>query len=116
MRLEPFLASHSRAEPPDSPRLAAPSFTRGKGGTTLPVLQVSRDNQTSARLTSHRMFAPRKGVTVAEALVVVCDVCGRPAEESVTIRARGRNVVKDFCTTHLTELLSKTRAPRRGRK
>jgi hypothetical protein len=53
---------------------------------------------------------------VSETLTIVCDVCGQPAEEQVTIRARGRNVAKDLCRTHLNELLKGTRAPRRGRR
>jgi hypothetical protein len=53
---------------------------------------------------------------MAETLTIVCDVCGQPAEEEVTIRARGRNVVKDLCRTHMNELLKGTRAPRRGRR
>ena len=53
---------------------------------------------------------------MAEALMLVCDVCGRPAEESVTIRAGRVNRMKDLCRSHLQELLAGTRTPRRGRK
>jgi hypothetical protein len=52
---------------------------------------------------------------VAEQLVRVCDVCGEPASESVTIRAGDRSLLKDLCAKHLGELLTGTRAPRRGR-
>jgi hypothetical protein len=37
---------------------------------------------------------------MAERVVLVCDVCGRPAEESVTIRIGNRTLVKDLCGTH----------------
>ena len=53
---------------------------------------------------------------MAETTILICDVCGRPAEESVTFRVGGRNLVKDFCPTHLRELTTGARAPRRGRK
>jgi hypothetical protein len=53
---------------------------------------------------------------MAEATVLVCDVCGRPAVESVTFRIGGRNRVKDLCQVHLAELEAGSRAPRRGRK
>ncbi|MDP9295337.1 MAG: hypothetical protein M3O88_01410, partial [Actinomycetota bacterium] len=35
------------------------------------------------------------GGRVAESIVLVCDVCGAPAKESVIIRAKGRHVTKD---------------------
>jgi hypothetical protein len=53
---------------------------------------------------------------VAEAMVLVCDECGKPDAITITIRADGRNYVKDLCGTHLRSLLANTRAPRRGRK
>lgn len=53
---------------------------------------------------------------MAEATVLVCDVCGKPATESVTFRANGRNRVKDFCAMHLASLLEGSRAPKRGRR
>lgn len=53
--------------------------------------------------------------TVAEAVVVVCDECGKPDATSVTIRVGERNYVKDLCGQHLATLLKDTRAPRRGR-
>src|SRR5437879_7607586 len=53
---------------------------------------------------------------VAEAVVVICDVCGKPATETATIRVNGRNFVKDYCATHLSELTAGARAPRRGRR
>ena len=32
---------------------------------------------------------------MAERVVLVCDVCGSPAEESVTFKIRGRSLAKD---------------------
>lgn len=52
---------------------------------------------------------------MAEAVVVVCDECGKPEATSITIRAEGRNYVKDLCSQHLAALLKDTRSPRRGR-
>jgi hypothetical protein len=53
---------------------------------------------------------------MGEQTILVCDVCGRPATQSVTFRIGGRNRVKDFCSAHLAELEAGSRAPRRGRK
>jgi hypothetical protein len=50
-----------------------------------------------------------------EAITLVCDVCGKPASDTVMIKVGERNHVKDLCTQHLSELLQNTRAPRRGR-
>jgi hypothetical protein len=52
---------------------------------------------------------------VAEATVIVCDVCGRTPADTIRITARGRNYTKDLCATHLSELIGGARAPRRGR-
>jgi hypothetical protein len=52
---------------------------------------------------------------VAEQLILVCDVCGKPAAETVTIRAGGKSLLKDLCPDHVTELLNGTRAAKRGR-
>jgi hypothetical protein len=52
---------------------------------------------------------------MAEATVLVCDVCGRPAVQSVTIRVGQRNWVKDLCSTHLSGLTAGARTPRPGR-
>jgi hypothetical protein len=57
----------------------------------------------------------QRGRAVAEAVILVCDQCGKPAEASVTIRVGARGFVKDLCEEHLRELLSNTRTPRRGR-
>ena len=53
---------------------------------------------------------------MGEQVVLVCDVCERPAAETVTFRIGSRNRVKDLCSTHLAELEAGSRAPRRGRK
>jgi hypothetical protein len=53
---------------------------------------------------------------MAEQVMLVCDVCGRPAEQSVTIRVGGRGYAKDLCGSDLKALLSGTRAPKRGRR
>lgn len=50
-----------------------------------------------------------------EAITLVCDVCGKPAAQTVTIKAGARNRLKDLCAPHLGELLEHSRAPRRGR-
>jgi hypothetical protein len=53
---------------------------------------------------------------MGEQTILVCDVCGRPAVETATIRVGGRNYVKDYCGQHLSELIAGGRAPRRGRR
>lgn len=53
---------------------------------------------------------------MAEAITLVCDVCGRPDAQPVTFRVNGENLVKDFCPRHIAELVQGARAPRRGRK
>jgi len=52
---------------------------------------------------------------MAERVMLVCDVCGKPASETVSIRAGGRSLQKDVCETHLAELTKGARAARRGR-
>jgi hypothetical protein len=59
--------------------------------------------------------ADRNGGQVAEAVMLVCDECGRPDASTITIRTPTGNYVKDLCDTHLKALLANTRAPRRGR-
>jgi hypothetical protein len=53
---------------------------------------------------------------MAEAMTLVCDVCGRPDAQPVTFRVNGRNLVKDFCPRHLAGLTEGARAPKRGRR
>jgi hypothetical protein len=53
---------------------------------------------------------------MAEKTILVCDACGRPAAETVTIRVGRGNFVKDLCATHVSELISGARKPRPGRR
>jgi hypothetical protein len=53
---------------------------------------------------------------MGEQTILVCDVCGKPAVETVTIRIGNRNLVKDYCSVHLAELTAGARTPRRGRR
>jgi hypothetical protein len=52
---------------------------------------------------------------LAEKLIVVCDVCGEPAMERVTLKVRGRSLQKDLCNAHLTALTEGARPAKRGR-
>jgi hypothetical protein len=52
---------------------------------------------------------------MAERTILVCDVCGKPAVKTVSIRTNGRTLSKDLCETHLAELMSGARPARRGR-
>jgi hypothetical protein len=52
---------------------------------------------------------------MAEKTIVVCDVCGKPATEMVTIKTSRGNFVKDLCAQHVTELTAGARKPRPGR-
>ena len=45
-----------------------------------------------------------KGRPMAERTIVVCDVCGKPATETVTIKTSRGNYAKDLCAQHVTEL------------
>jgi hypothetical protein len=53
---------------------------------------------------------------VGERVVLVCDVCGEPATQTVTVRIAGRSLTKDLCASHLSELTAGTRPTRRGRR
>lgn len=53
---------------------------------------------------------------MAERVVVVCDVCGGPAQRSVTFRIGSRSLAQDLCASHLQELVRTSHAPRRGRR
>jgi hypothetical protein len=52
---------------------------------------------------------------MAERTIVVCDVCGKPATETVTIKVARGNYAKDLCAAHVTELVAGARRPRAGR-
>jgi len=53
---------------------------------------------------------------MAEALFLVCDYCGRDAVETVKIRIRQQNFLLDACDKHLSDIVSKARKPKRGRR
>ncbi|HEY7399708.1 MAG TPA: hypothetical protein VH989_02300 [Actinomycetota bacterium] len=53
---------------------------------------------------------------MSEKTILVCDACGRPAAETVTIRVGRGNFVKDLCAMHVSELISGARKPRPGRR
>jgi hypothetical protein len=53
---------------------------------------------------------------MAEKMVRVCDVCGEPAEETVTFRLGNRSLAQDLCATHVRELVRNSHAPKRGRR
>jgi hypothetical protein len=74
---------------------------------TLPHSSV-RSHRPSASMTERSPMAER--------VVLVCDVCGRPAAASVKFKIVGRSLVKDLCSTHVRELVRNARAPRRGRR
>jgi hypothetical protein len=52
---------------------------------------------------------------MAEKAMLVCDTCGKPAAETVTIKTGRGNFVKDLCASHVNELVAGARRPRRGR-
>ncbi len=52
---------------------------------------------------------------MAEKTILVCDTCGKPAAETVTIKTSRGNFVKDLCPSHVNELTAGARKPRRGR-
>jgi hypothetical protein len=52
---------------------------------------------------------------MAEKVVLVCDVCGKPATQTVSIRIQNRNYSKDLCDMHVSELSQGARPARRGR-
>jgi hypothetical protein len=53
---------------------------------------------------------------MAEKTILVCDACGKPATETVTIKVERGNFVKDLCGTHVNELVAGARKPRPGRR
>ena len=52
---------------------------------------------------------------MAHQTILVCDTCGKPAAETVTIKVARGNFVKDLCASHVSELVAGARRPRRGR-
>lgn len=53
---------------------------------------------------------------MAQAIMLVCDVCGKPEATTVTLKVNDRNLQKDYCSKHLSELVQGARAPKRGRR
>jgi hypothetical protein len=53
---------------------------------------------------------------VGEKVILVCDVCGQPATESVSMKVGRRSLVKDLCSRHITELTAGARRARPGRR
>lgn len=53
---------------------------------------------------------------MGERTILVCDTCGKPATETVTIKIGRGNFVKDLCDTHVKLLVVGARKPRPGRR
>jgi hypothetical protein len=53
---------------------------------------------------------------MAEQTILVCDTCGKPAAETVTIKVARGNFIKDLCATHVSSMVSGARRPRPGRR
>ena len=53
---------------------------------------------------------------MAETIVITCDVCGKPAVTTVTVKYDDYAAVKDVCQTHLDAIFKGTRKPTRGRR
>ena len=53
---------------------------------------------------------------MGERTILVCDVCGRPAVQSVTIKVGRQNWTKDLCQVHEDDLTAGARKPRPGRR
>lgn len=53
---------------------------------------------------------------MAERLMLICDICTNPAVETITFKTSSGSRLKDYCSTHLQELLKGSRPPKRGRR
>jgi hypothetical protein len=53
---------------------------------------------------------------MAERTILVCDVCGAPAIQTVGLRVGGRSLQKDVCSEHLDDIVKGARQARRGRR
>ena len=53
---------------------------------------------------------------MGEKTILVCDICGRPAAQTVTFKVGRRSWAKDLCEMHLAELTAGARRPRPGRR
>src|SRR5205085_9149965 len=61
---------------------------------------------------------PNEGSRMAEAQVtmMVCDICGMPADGTITYKVNSASKQNDLCREHLMLLVDSARAPRRGRR
>lgn len=53
---------------------------------------------------------------MAERTILVCDVCGAPAIQTVGMRVGGRSLQKDVCKEHFEDMTKGARPARRGRR
>lgn len=54
---------------------------------------------------------------MAQAVMIVCDTCGKPAEHTVTFRKQGSTQTRqtDRCGSHMDQLIRESRPATRGR-
>jgi len=48
---------------------------------------------------------------MAKKTILVCDVCGESADQTVTLLIGRRRLLKDYCAVHLTEVTDGARRP-----
>ena len=53
---------------------------------------------------------------MSERTILVCDVCGAPAVQTVGLKVAGRSMQKDVCREHLEDMTKGARPARRGRR
>lgn len=53
---------------------------------------------------------------MAERTILVCDICGAPAVESVKLTVGSRSLQKDLCAVHLAEVMAGAHPLKRGRR
>src|SRR4051812_39090704 len=87
--------------------LTVPAAT-SKTGDPIPSSWVARQCPTSDY---HAPRTERGGSCMGERVILVCDVCGRPAVESATMKVGPQNWTKDLCQVHLDELTAGARKP-----
>src|SRR5438105_2434473 len=51
---------------------------------------------------------------MAEKTILICDVCGEPAQQTVALLIGRRRLLKDYCARHLGELTNGARVQRRA--
>ena len=126
---------HSRRQRPDLPSAGYHTIPGGRtvvAGPEDPLpdlvlanilgVRVVKDNEqvvgwltNSPCVTRLNPRYPTEEESLAERVMLVCDVCGKPAAETVSLRAGGRSLQKDVCEAHLSELMNGARQARRGR-